>query len=133
MRRWTSYLPILVVLAGVTLLIDATLRGTAHASIVLIVPVLSGSSPEFVIGTLLTFLGILGILLLAAGVEVERGGGDAAPPGGRGGGVVLIGPVPIFFGEWKAIGRRGYWGWVTVGAIVSALIILLAVWLWFGA
>ncbi|MCI4353929.1 MAG: hypothetical protein L3K06_01010, partial [Thermoplasmata archaeon] len=71
MRSRAALLPLLILGAGLALLADAAIRGTAHLSIFLIVPVLSGSSPEFVIGTLLAFLGLFGVLFAGAGFELE--------------------------------------------------------------
>jgi len=128
-RPWSLYASVLALLSGAALIVDSLLRGTAQASIILIVPVLSGNSPEFLIGTLLGFLGLVGVFVTWGTTDLE-----APPepgPGARGaGGVVLIGPVPIFFGEWKAMGRRGFWGWVVAGAIATALLALLAAVLW---
>jgi len=129
-RPWRAYLSLVVTIAGIALLVDAVLRGTAQASIVLIVPVLSGSSPEFLIGTLLTFVGLVSLFLSWGSVEMFDAADGAEGSAPRSGGVVLIGPVPIFFGEWKQMGRRGVWGWVAAGTIATAVLVLLFVWIW---
>jgi uncharacterized membrane protein len=128
-RPYGQYVALLALVVGLALLVDALVRGSAQASIIVIVPVLSGSSPEFVVGTLLTFVGLFGMFLSSAGVTTV----DEPVPGrteSRSGGVVLIGPVPIFFGEWRRTGRHGFWGWVAAGSIATALLVLLFVWLW---
>jgi uncharacterized membrane protein len=131
-RPWWTYLSLLVTVVGIALIVDALLRGTAQASIVLIVPVLTGGSPEFVVGTLLTFVGLLAVFLSVGvgAVDDEPSPAEGAPS--RSGGVVLIGPVPIFFGEWRQMGQRGRYGWVAAGAIATAVLVLLFVWLWAG-
>jgi uncharacterized membrane protein len=129
-RASQTYLSLVLLVVGLALIADALLRGSAAASIVLIVPVLSGSSPEFVLGTLLTFLGLLALFLTAGTIELTGSASSAEGATSRSGGVVLVGPVPIFFGEWRQMGRHGLWGWVAAGAIATAVLVLVFVWFW---
>ncbi len=128
MRPWWAYLAAGGIVTGIALVVASVLQGTAQASIVLIVPVLSGSSPEFVLGTLLTVVGVIGLLLSAAGVEVNVDGDRSAAT--RSGGLILIGPVPIFFGAWARSGRRAAWRWVAAGLIATAILVLIVVAWW---
>jgi uncharacterized protein (TIGR00304 family) len=124
------YVPLVLLAVGAALIVDAVLRGSAHAALILIVPVLTGGSVEFLFGVLLLFLGLLSLpaLTLMQGLHATEPGeapeGGARPSGS--GGVVLIGPVPIFFGEWGEMRRRTYWWWVAVASVLFAA--LLVVW-----
>jgi uncharacterized protein (TIGR00304 family) len=120
--------------AGAALLADATLHGRANLSLVVIVPVLSGGSGEFLLGVVLL---LVGLFLLSwafwevaespTGVSPLEGpeGPETTPPGSGmvGGGVVLIGPVPLFFGGWKNVSRRAR----LVAAVVGAAVLVLFV------
>ena len=133
MARALRFLPIVALAAGTALLVDAIARGTAHASLVLIVPVITGTSGEFLVGVLLVFVGLVLLPLLGAGeTTVATRWTDPAEPGsGRlaSGGVVFVGPVPIFFGEWGKAVRRTYWWWVALASLL--LSVALVAWLWF--
>ena len=139
-RAWQRFAALAVLLAGIALIVAAVLQGAARASIVVIFPVLTGSSFGFLLGTLLVFAGVLGLFLGAA----EDGSASADPragdPGGGAGGVVLIGPFPIFFGSWSGPGRRprsncapgsarrSRAAWVAVGIVLTVLLVVLAAW-----
>jgi uncharacterized membrane protein len=127
--RWAG---LAVIAAGVAVAIDAVLRGNASAFLVLIVPVVAGDSAEFFAAVLLT---IVGAALLMAGTEGWTSEVEDGPTASRastgGGGVILLGPVPIFWGSW-ARGRAGHrWAWALVGA-ASLVALLVAYWLAFG-
>ena len=120
--------------AGAALLADATLPGRATLFLVVIVPVLSGGSGEFLLGVVLLLVGLF--LLSWAFWEVAESppgvsplegpeGPETTPPGPGmvGGGVVLIGPVPLFFGGWKNVSRRAR----LVAAVVGAAVLVLFV------
>ena len=129
-RPYRTYGAGLVLVFGLVLIADALRRGSAQASIVLIVPVLTGSSLEFLVGTLLTFVGLLAVFLTSSGLELTEDPDSPIGAAPRSGGVVLIGPVPIFFGEWRQIGRHGFWRWAAAGSIATSILILLLLWLW---
>lgn len=124
-------------LLGVALLADAVATGQARLSVVLIVPVVSGSSPTLLGGVAGLLLGIF-LLPLSFGDGAEGDeppararpiapGGVAAPVReGASGGLVLIGPVPIFFGSWARPSRRNYWLAVLAGFLLLGLALLLA-------
>lgn len=124
---WT--LPLALVVAGAALIADAVARGEATVVWVVVVPVVGGASLEFLAGTLLAVAGIVTVPFAAFGsAEWERSlpsgtpPGDAAPSSGAGG-LVLIGPIPIFFGSWRSVSRRTR----TVVAVVGAVLLLVVV------
>ena len=112
--RWLVLAPIASLLAGVGLVLVSVLRGGASVAIVVVVPVISGSSGTFLLGIALLIAGLLSLPLALAydreeNSSLEDSGGSARPrPEGAGGsgGFVLVGPVPIVFGSWKGISPR---------------------------
>jgi len=121
---------------------DAVLRGQATLAIVVIVPVITGSSPELLAGVGLILAGFLGWAVLAAG-DLEPPARSTPPRGERpfsggpsggsfAGGVVLIGPVPIFLGGYRPGHRRVWWAWVAAGLILTGVVwFLVAVAIYF--
>jgi uncharacterized membrane protein len=126
---------LVVLVAGAAFLVDAVLHGRASLTLVVIVPVLSGGSAEFLLGVVLLVVGLF-LLPLAFWEPVESeplpSGPEtpvAAPPSAGGaGGVVLLGPVPIFFGTWKNVSRRVRLLAAVVGAVVLALLVAGFLW-----
>jgi uncharacterized protein (TIGR00304 family) len=103
-----------VLVGGITFLSLAVLFGSAHVAVVLIVPVLYGSSPYLALGVLLLVLGFFLTFLgwaSMAGDEVALGPATpiVSPTGGSAdrsegtrrsyGGFLLIGPIPVVFGN----------------------------------
>jgi len=119
--------------AGIALVVISVLRGGATVSLVLIVPVVSGSSLDFLLGVGFVIAGFVALFLAAFGngLELERSPTAEArgsPTGSSGaGGVVLIGPIPIVFGSWRGISRRSRWWLALVGAVL-----VIVVWLAFA-
>ncbi len=104
-------LGIAAMVGGVALLALAFLTGGAHFALVLIIPVIYGSSGYLAGGILLFFLGIF-VLFWAAAESVSEDPAaplpySSSPPGSPGtassrtsyGGFLLIGPVPVVFGN----------------------------------
>lgn len=121
-------------LVGAGLLADAVVTGGARVSLFLVFPVVSGGSAEFLLGLVAFVLGLF-TLPLALATSETLVGDDAreGPGGGLRGGVVLVGPVPIFFGDWRAAGRRDYFVWAVVGSLVLGLLVAVALaWALFG-
>ncbi len=118
-----------VLAAGVALVVDSAARGEATVSLVLIFPVLSGDSPEFVAGVGLVVAGLFATPLAWAYSEVDDESPDrrrpAAGPGEGFGGVVLVGPVPIVFGGWRGLSRRARWGLAPVGLGLTGAVVLV--------
>ena len=136
--RLVRGIPFALLAAGVVSLVAAVATGGATFYLILVVPVLTGSSGLLLLGVVLLFLGFL---TLPLGFPVEDHEGDEIhpPPAPSGpprptlrtpsgsGGVILLGPVPIFFGAWKNPSARVYWLAVLVGAVVLAVALGLLV------
>jgi uncharacterized protein (TIGR00304 family) len=127
MRPW-RILALFVIVAGVSLLAYCVAIGEMQVALVLIVPVIFGSS----------ILGILAIGLIIAGVFVaiadsflsaegessqdrlsNESGLTETPKRKEFGGVVLIGPIPIVFGSSK--------GMTLLAAVIAVIILVLMV------
>ena len=119
---------LLLFFGGLVLVADAVRRGSASLSLILIVPVISGSSAEFVLGAIALFAGILALFVSFTGPwEVVPAGPTEGGGSGGSGGVVLIGPIPIFFGSARPASRRTVLRWTLLGlALTVVLGILLA-------
>jgi uncharacterized membrane protein len=122
--KWFLLGAVGALVAGVALVAVSVVKGGANVALLVIVPVVSGSSLTFLLGVVLLVVGFL-----ALPFAVAEGWGETppalpsngtAPPAGQGGvgGVVLIGPVPIVFGSWKGISRRTRWWLALAGAVL---------------
>lgn len=128
MRR-SGWVPGLLLVVGAALVVDAVVRGAASVALIAIIPVVSGSSAEFLAGVVLLLVGFLS-LPLAFRPPAEPGGAALLlDPRARGeapteevGGLLLVGPVPIFFGGWKNVSVRTR---VAVAVIGAALLVAL--------
>lgn len=124
-------LPPIALLLGFGLLVLAVMSGGAHVFLLLIVPVVTGASLTFYLGTVLVVLGFLSLPLLASGEAAPPAPRHGAPPRAEGGwsdgagGIVLLGPFPIFFGSWKSVSTRTRWLAALAGAILLAVGIYL--------
>lgn len=106
-------------------------NGEADVSLVLIFPILSGSSVSFLLGTALIVIGLLAWFLtmwtaapwMASDQVRERANcTDMVEGGGRRiGGVVLIGPIPIAFGSSSKIA----YAMLAVGVIIVLSVLAL--------
>jgi uncharacterized membrane protein len=135
--RARSAVPVALLVAGVALVADAVLRGGATVSLVVVVPVVSGDSAEFLLGIVALVAGFLSLpFLLGEAVDPGEPTLASEPPsaapvpseGPTTGGLVLVGPVPIFFGSWRNVSTRTRWAVALVGALVLVLF-LVGVWL----
>jgi len=109
-RYW---IPIALFVGGMCAIFASVATGEAEVSFLVIIPVFTGSSLLFLLGTGLILLSFaVGFFLLAAGQaeaddSVETGSAQA--PGTMKerktsyGGFVLVGPIPIAFGSDKRI------------------------------
>ncbi len=142
MRRWPASLVLLLSVVGIALVADAVVEGGATLSLVLIVPVVTGSSPELLAGVGLTFAGVLGWAVLSTAGPTDdpvppvgptpRGAGPGVGNEAMGGGVVLIGPVPIFLGGYRPGSVRAWWAWVAAGfAVTVGIWLALAAFVYF--
>lgn len=112
--------PVLLFSFAVLLVGVGIATGSARLYLVLFIPVVAGSSGWLVGGIACLVLGLLTLPLLwgeeTAAAPFDGGGSSQAAETSRSGGVVLLGPVPIFFGGWKHPPARLYWLAVAVGA-----------------
>ena len=140
--RGIRAVPLVLWVLGVALIADSVLRGSARVSLVVIVPVVSGQSIEFLLGVVALFAGFLTLpwlFLLEEGRPKrfpETPGAETTPPPLRssshvgGGGLILIGPVPILFGGWRNVSRRARWWLAIVGGVILVaflMVVLVAV------
>lgn len=123
-----------VALVGGAALIGASVALRATQVFVLgFIPVFTGSSLEFLAGTLLLIFGMVLFAVSRWGpeeAELRAPPTPADPLGTRSegdfGGVILIGPVPIFFGGARGLANRYYWLAAGAGvALVAAVVVVL--------
>lgn len=124
--RGAAVLPVVLFLAGGALIAVAALTGGASGGFVVIVPFLVGNSAAFVLGILLCIAGFFTLPLLVSADDDDGITPGSTPPGGRlsteRGGVLIVGPVPIFFGSWRRLSTRAR---ALVSAIAIALFVLV--------
>ncbi|MGA7475996.1 MAG: DUF131 domain-containing protein [Thermoplasmata archaeon] len=122
--RWFLLGAVAALVAGVALVALSVVEGGAKVALLVIVPVLSGSSLTFLLGVVLLVVGFLSLPFAIAaewGEELPSlpSSGTAPPERQSGvGGIVLVGPVPIVFGSWKGMSRRTRWWLALAGAVV---------------
>jgi uncharacterized membrane protein len=113
--------------AGAILIAVAALTGGAHAVLVLIFPVVYGDAPLFVLGILLIVTGVFALpFAFGAGTSREPAAAPTGPV--TSGGVVLVGPIPIFWGSASGASRR-----VRIATAIggtAALIVAVALFVW---
>jgi uncharacterized membrane protein len=116
---------------GAVLLVDALTTGGARLYLLVIVPVFTGTSLLFGVSVGLLVVGFLLLPLAFTSEEpIEAGPGAATPradesESGGSGGMVLIGPVPIFFGSWRRNPPISYRWAFLVGLVLAVLAVLL--------
>ena len=124
-----------VFVVGVLLVALSVLDGGASVSLVLIIPVISGSSLSFLFGVALLIAGFVTLVFAAseggitATAPPSAESSPASPNAGGAGGLILVGPVPIVFGSWRGISRRTCWWLALLGAVVLTVFVLAFVWL----
>jgi len=120
---------------GVLLVALSIAEGGASVSLVVIVPVISGSSLTFLVGVALLIAGFVSFLFaVTEGMPSEEtpslpGNASPADNSGGAGGFVLIGPVPIVFGSWRGIARRTRWWLAFLGAALLIAFVIAFAWL----
>lgn len=130
--------PALLAVGGF-LLAYSLLSGSARLYLVLFVPVITGTTPLFGVSVAVLAAGFLTLPL-----RFSEGTGDEAATGpeptrvrpadateDRSGGLILLGPVPIFFGAWRRRSPIGYRWAVVLGAALVAVAVLV-LWGTFG-
>lgn len=129
--RLVRALPFLLLLAGGALIAYSVASGSAALFLVVVIPVVTGGSAAFLVGVVLLFAGVLTLpLAWSDGSAPPEEEGPTAPgprapsaPRTRSGGLVLIGPVPIFFGGMRPASRRSYWLAVLAGLVLTLVVL----------
>ncbi len=120
----------LLLAGGVGLIVYAITTGSASVALWVVVPVVSGGSALFLAGVGLVLLGFLALPFGLGGGDEEPG--PPEPTAARGpaesgvGGLLLVGPVPIFFGSWKATPRWVRWTLALVAGLALVLLLIVA-------
>ncbi len=129
--------PVLL-LAGAAFVALGVLRGSASASVVVIVPLFTGSSLLFLLGVLCLGIGFVTLPLAlwdggsvpdAAEAAPEEGGRPGAPNEegtDRFAGAVVIGPVPILVGRWKDAPAKVRWAIALAGVVLLVIVLFFA-------
>jgi len=133
--RWVVLGPVALLLAGLALVVVSVAKGGADVALLVVFPVVYGSSLGFLLGAILLFAGFLS-LPFALGMEEDEARStpslaDPPPPTGASGGVggfVLIGPVPIVFGSWKGVSRRVRWALAVAGSVLLTVVVVAFLW-----
>jgi len=130
MRR-SGWILVVLLAAGVALVVDAVVRGAASVALVAIIPVVSGTSAEFLLGVVLLLVGFLTLPLAffsfeSAPLALASTGRPAhsEAPTEEVGGLLLVGPVPIFFGSWSSVSMRTKVAVAVVGAVVLVVLVV---------
>ncbi|MCI4320463.1 MAG: DUF131 domain-containing protein [Thermoplasmata archaeon] len=135
MMRWERSVAPLLLFTGALLIAYSVATGQARFYLVLVVPVVTGSSVVLVLGAVALVVGFL-LLPWTFSREEEERSHDEPPtrrppssPNETSGGLVLVGPVPLFFGSWRSPTRARYWLAVALGLtlIVAFAALLLFV------
>jgi uncharacterized membrane protein len=126
-RRWVG--PAFLVL-GLALVVAAVATGAAQLELVVFLPVfVGGASALFLGGIALVFVGLL-LLPFTFGMEFELVAHDAPatsePTASKSGGVILVGPIPFFFGAWKSPSKVSWWIAAGIGAAMVVAVLVLA-------
>jgi uncharacterized membrane protein len=100
--RVAAFVAPALIAGGVAAVVAAVVTGSAQAGIVVVFPVIFGSSALFLVGVLLLIAGIFALPFAFGATEAVRESTDTTTSGG----VVLIGPVPIFWGSASHVSRR---------------------------
>ncbi len=133
--RLIRAVPVVLLAAGVALVADAVLRGGATLALVVVFPVVSGGTAEFLLGAVLLFVGFATLPLALFPGSPDEDDAPAGPPlrsvappaeGSAGGGLILVGPIPIFFGGWKNVSRRTRWWVAAAGGLLLVVLVAIA-------
>lgn len=125
--RAGSVLSVGLLAAGAALLAAAVLEGGAALALVVVVPVLYGRSLAFILGVALLVSGFFTLPLALGSSEPDDAPADGpTTPAAGTGGLVLVGPVPIFFGAWSGVSLRTRWLVALLGLAVLAVLVALA-------
>jgi uncharacterized protein (TIGR00304 family) len=121
-----TYLPLIFLILGFGLIILALFRGEANIALLLIFPIIYGSSILMFLGIILIFISFLLFFFIPfrrvpKREKYERMGGiDEEKRETEYGGVIFIGPIPIVFGKDKDITQK-----MLYLALIIALILVV--------
>jgi uncharacterized membrane protein len=122
--RRAALIPLGLLVAGAALVVYSVLRGLATVGILVVIPFVVGSSASLAVGVFLIAVGFLTLPFAFAEVEWEDEDRSPVRSGSsRTSGVVVVGPIPFFFGTWRELPR-----WVPIAVSVAGGAVL-AVWL----
>ncbi len=125
--RAQRVVPWALLLSGAGLVGWAVASGSARVALLLVVPVVTGTSLVFLVGVLLLVLGFLSVPFAFAPEPrpvPTLPSEEAVSPPGRSGAVVLIGPFPFFFGSFRSAPRWVRWAAALAGAAFVVLFVL---------
>lgn len=125
--RSARLLPVGLLLLGVALIGYSLATGQATLGLLVVIPFVVGSSWTFAVGVLALAAGFFTLPFLFGADEAW----DDRPSTGAGssgsGGVLLIGPIPIFFGAYRHPPGWVYFLAASVGVLLVVLAVLLLV------
>ena len=133
MRSIVRVLGPLLLGVGALLLGDAVATGAARLYLFLIFPVLTGTSAVFAVSVFLIVVGffLLPFAFLGSGSDEgatpESSRSSTASERSESGGVILLGPVPIYFGAWRRNPPIAYW-WMVLLGVALAVVAVLFLW-----
>ncbi|MCI4347579.1 MAG: DUF131 domain-containing protein [Thermoplasmata archaeon] len=125
--------PFALIVGGI-LLADALLTGAARVYLLLIVPVITGTTALFALAVTLLLVGVLFLPLTFAGANGQHSEPsahqkrDTLAPQTASGGVIFIGPVPIFFGRWRKHPPISYRWALLLGVALVVVVVVLLLW-----
>jgi uncharacterized membrane protein len=128
--RLAALVPIALLVSGALLLILAVVEGGAQLAVVVVVPVFFGQSWVFAVAIVLLVAGFFTLPLAFSTYDAPDPSpedGPASTSGGSGG-LVLIGPVPIFFGSWRGVSTRTRVVVAILGGALLVAFVLLLFW-----
>lgn len=119
--------PFLLLAGGILCFAWAAVTGGAAAGVFVIFPFVIGSGPAALVGVLLIAVGLLTLPWAMVPRDVPppiRRPRNGEPDARDRGGVILVGPVPFFFGSWRSAPRWAYWAAVVVGSVLLLVVVL---------
>lgn len=119
--RW---IPLVLLGVSAVLIGVAVASGTAQVALFLVFPVISGGSWTFLAGVLVLVAAFLSMPFAWASSSASV---PTATPETASGGVLLLGPIPIFFGQLGAAERSRYLWWVALGCLFAVVALVVAV------
>lgn len=132
--RARSLVPVGLFVVGGALVTVAVLAGRATASLVVILPVLSGSSVEFLLGVACLIAGFLALPFAGIGAidpsppPADEATEDPMSTEPEFGGIILIGPLPVFFGAWRDVPTRTRYAAMVAGALLLLALVVIVLW-----